>query len=206
MAGRPKKEIADYVSVHIPTLRSILAVMPPGDKETWLLKAIEDCSLGCVTEDTDPRVKACYLRSKTAMDERAVAKQKYYEKKKAEKAEMATTSETIPLPAEQPKIPDNAQVYGSEQNVHLTPNQYNDLVGLAAQWNLRIDNVNKTIESLSCKLKDGTQKSDDHFATLKSWINFRGERMKEKEENRPKTFSEIENERFVKRGKELGLL
>ena len=72
-------------------------------------------------------------------------------------------------------VPVNACAYGSEQNVYLTPDQYNELVAIASQYRLRLDDVNNVIEALSCKLKDGTRQSADHFATLKGWINYRGE-------------------------------
>ena len=199
MAGRKRKKVPAFVSIEVAEFNGIASVMTDEELGRWWRKGLSDWSSGCLRNDVDATIRAVYDDAKANMDHEYERKHANYEnsKTKTEQAEQAPTSYAPPV---------GAAVYGSEQNVYLTPGQYNELVALAAQWQMRLDDVNRAIESLSCKLKDGTQKSADHFATLKGWINYRGENAKKEEENRPKTFAELENERFVKRGKELGLL
>ena len=118
-----------------------------------------------------------------------------YEKQKSEKQEQAVKDVSL-----------GASVYGSEQNVYLTPDQYNSLVALAAQYQMRIDDVNNIIETLSCKLKDGTKQSADHFATLKSWLTYRAEKAEERANDpRQETFDEHNRRVYQQACRNLGL-
>ena len=60
-------------------------------------------------------------------------------------------------------------VYGTQANVFLTQDQFNELA-------VRIGNVNerdRIVNNLSNALADGSKKSANHFATLSSWIDYR---------------------------------
>lgn len=60
-------------------------------------------------------------------------------------------------------------VYGTQANVFLTQDQFNELA-------VRIGNVNerdRIVNSLSNALADGSKQSANHFATLCSWIDYR---------------------------------
>lgn len=75
------------------------------------------------------------------------------------------------------KIPSEL-IYGKFENVYLTQDNYNDLLSSIGNFN----ELKDMIENLSAKLEDGSVQSDNHFATLTSWIQYR----KKKEEDKPR--------------------
>lgn len=59
------------------------------------------------------------------------------------------------------------EYFGIMKNVQLSAPQYRTLVE-----NFGEDQVNNTIDDLSCKLADGTFESRNHYATLNYWLKF----------------------------------
>lgn len=72
-------------------------------------------------------------------------------------------------------------IYGSFENVYLSQDEYNDL----AQRFGSLNELNSAIENLSAKLEDGSQKSENHYATLAYWAQYRDH----KEDSQPKYVS-----------------
>lgn len=84
--------------------------------------------------------------------------------------EVPTTQET---PREDSNIPPLQQhskvgyeIYGSFKNVQLKPSEYRTL-----EMNHSKDALEEVIESLSCKLADGSVQSINHYATLTLWLS-----------------------------------
>lgn len=76
-----------------------------------------------------------------------------------------------PQATEMKKTPDQL-VWGQFENVFLTQKQHDDFC-------VHVGNVNEAkqiIDSLSCKLEDGTFNSSNHYATLMHWSNYRKEK------------------------------
>ena len=72
------------------------------------------------------------------------------------------------------KNPDQL-VWGQFENVFLTQKQHDDFC-------VHVGNVNEAkqiIDSLSCKLEDGSTNSSNHYATLMHWSNYRKEKAAE---------------------------
>lgn len=66
-------------------------------------------------------------------------------------------------------------VWGQFENVFLTQKQHDDFC-------VHVGNVNEAkqiIDSLSCKLEDGSFNSSNHYATLMHWSNYRKEKAAE---------------------------
>ena len=66
-------------------------------------------------------------------------------------------------------------VWGQFENVFLTQKQHDDFC-------VHVGNVNEAkqiIDSLSCKLEDGSVNSSNHYATLMNWSNYRKEKAAE---------------------------
>lgn len=79
-----------------------------------------------------------------------------------------------PQATEMKKTPDQL-VWGQFENVFLTQKQHDDFC-------VHVGNVNEAkqiIDSLSCKLEDGTFNSSNHYATLMHWSNYRKEKAAE---------------------------
>lgn len=79
-----------------------------------------------------------------------------------------------PQATEMKKKPDQL-VWGQFENVFLTQKQHDDFC-------VHVGNVNEAkqiIDSLSCKLEDGTFNSSNHYATLMHWSNYRKEKAAE---------------------------
>ena len=79
-----------------------------------------------------------------------------------------------PQATEMNKTPDQL-VWGQFENVFLTQKQHDDFC-------VHVGNVNEAkqiIDSLSCKLEDGTFNSSNHYATLMHWSNYRKEKAAE---------------------------
>lgn len=72
-------------------------------------------------------------------------------------------------------------IYGNFENVYLSQDEYNDL----AQRFGNLNELNSAIENLSAKLEDGSQKSENHYATLAYWAQYRNH----KEDSQPKYVS-----------------
>lgn len=75
---------------------------------------------------------------------------------------------------EMTKTPDQL-VWGQFENIFLTQKQHDDFC-------VHVGNVNEAkqiIDSLSCKLEDGSVNSSNHYATLMRWANYRKEKAAE---------------------------
>lgn len=64
----------------------------------------------------------------------------------------------------QPKV--GYEIYGIFKNVQLKPSEYRTL-----EMNHSKDALEEVIESLSCKLADGSVQSINHYATLTLWLS-----------------------------------
>ena len=195
--GKRERENPSFVSFEISVLgKKEDSVEDDAEFGRWWRKAINDLLKGCSRSDVDPIIREAFDWAKEHMLADRDRKRKYADKKKAEKQEGQKES-TAPV---------GAAVYGSEQNVYLTANQYNELVAIASQYRLRLEDVNNVIEALSCKLKDGTRQSADHFATLKSWLTYRAEKAEERANDpRQETFDEHNRRVYQQACRNLGL-
>lgn len=79
-----------------------------------------------------------------------------------------------PQATEMKKTPDQL-VWGQFENVFLTQKQHDDFCVHVGN----VNEANKIIDSLSCKLEDGTFNSSNHYATLMHWSNYRKEKAAE---------------------------
>ena len=80
----------------------------------------------------------------------------------------------MPRSNNETKTPDQL-VWGQFENVLLTQKQHDDFC-------VHVGNVNEAkqiIDSLSCKLEDGSFNSSNHYATLMHWSNYRKEKAAE---------------------------
>ena len=140
-------------------------------------------SIGCVLDDTDPRIRAIYTEAFDRMEYEYKRKKEWEERKNKENAETEKIDEPKPLPRQvrssnETKTPDQL-VWGQFENVLLTQKQHDDFC-------VHVGNVNEAkqiIDSLSCKLADGSFSTSNHYATLVHWANYR----KEKEAEAAKT-------------------
>lgn len=105
-----------------------------------------------------------------------------------------------PQVTEMKKTPDQL-VWGQFENVFLTQKQHDDFC-------VHVGNVNeakKIIDSLSCKIADGTKTSINHYATLISWADWQKKKDSEKEQGR-ETYAEREGRRQIEQLRKCGLL
>ena len=136
-------------------------------------------SIGCVLDDTDPRIRAIYTEAFDRMEYEYKRKKEWEERKNKENAETGKIDEPKPLPRQarsnnETKAPDQL-VWGQFENVFLTQKQHDDFC-------VHVGNVNEAkqiIDSLSCKLEDGSSNSSNHYATLMHWSNYRKEKAAE---------------------------
>ena len=95
--------------------------------------------------------------------------------KGAKETDPATTNQAQPVAQKaEVKNPDQL-VWGQFENVFLTQKQHDDFC-------VHVGNVNEAkqiIDSLSCKLEDGSTNSSNHYATLMHWSNYRKEKAAE---------------------------
>ena len=95
--------------------------------------------------------------------------------KGAKETDPATTNQAQPVAQKaEVKNPDQL-VWGQFENVFLTQEQHDDFC-------VHVGNVNEAkqiIDSLSCKLEDGSTNSSNHYATLMHWSNYRKEKAAE---------------------------
>lgn len=99
-----------------------------------------------------------------------------------------------PQATEMKKTPDQL-VWGKFENVFLTQKQHDDFC-------VHVGNVNEAkqiIDSLSCKLEDGSFNSSKHYATLIHWSNYRKEKAAEAAEM-AKVNADARAEAYSKRG------
>ena len=201
--GRRRRTIPGYVSIEIASFRSIAASFK-NDAEfgRWVKKAFDDMSIGCVLDDTDPRIRAIYTEAFDRMEYEYKRKKEWEERKNKENAETEKIDEPKPLPRSnnETKAP-NQLVWGQFENVFLTQKQHDDFC-------VHVGNVNeakKIIDSLSCKLADGTKTSNNHFATLISWADWQKKNDAEKKQGN-ETYAEREGRRQIEQLRNCGLL
>ena len=133
-------------------------------------------SIGCVLDDTDPRIRAIYTEAFDRMEYEYKRKKEWEERKNKEISETEKIDEPKPFPRSnnETKTPDQL-VWGQFENVFLTQKQHDDFC-------VHVGNVNEAkqiIDSLSCKLEDGSSNSSNHYATLMHWSNYRKEKAAE---------------------------
>lgn len=201
--GRRRRTIPGYVSIEIASFRSIAASFK-NDAEfgRWVKKAFDDMSIGCVLDDTDPRIRAIYTEAFDRMEYEYKRKKEWEERKNKENAETGKIDEPKPLTRSnnETKTPDQL-VWGQFENVFLTQKQHDDFC-------VHVGNVNeakKIIDSLSCKLADGTKTSNNHYATLVSWADWQKKNDAEKERGK-ETFAERDGRRQIEQLRKCGLL
>lgn len=201
--GRRRRTIPGYVSIEIASFRSIAASFK-NDAEfgRWVKKAFDDMSIGCVLDDTDPRIRAIYTEAFDRMEYEYKRKKEWEERKNKENAETEKIDEPKPLPRSnnETKTPDQL-VWGQFENVFLTQKQHDDFC-------VHVGNVNeakKIIDSLSCKIADGTKTSINHYATLISWADWQKKKDSEKEQGR-ETYAERDGRRQIEQLRKCGLL
>ena len=193
--GRRRRTIPGYVSIEIASFRSIAASFK-NDAEfgRWVKKAFDDMSIGCVLDDTDPRIRAIYTEAFDRMEYEYKRKKEWEERKNKENAETEKIDEPKPLSRQvrssnEAKTPGQL-VWGPFENVLLTQKQHDDFC-------VHVGNVNeakKIIDSLSCKIADGTKTSNNHYATLISWADWQKKNDAEKKQG-TETFAEREGRR-----------
>lgn len=198
--GRRRRTIPGYVSIEIASFRSIAASFKD-DAEfgRWVKKAFDDMSIGCVLDDTDPRIRAIYIEAFDRMEYEYKRKKEWEDRKNKENAEIEKNDETKLLPRQvrpnkETKAPDQL-VWGQFENVFLTQKQHDDFCVLVGN----VNEAKKIIDSLSCKLEDGSINSSNHYATLTHWANYRKEKAAEAAEM-AKVNADARAEAFSRRG------
>ena len=93
--AKKRKKIPDFFSFEIGEVRGIAASMKD-DKVwgQWSRKALDDLSIGCILDDTDPRVRKMYEESKAIMEENYNRKKEWYENKKASRNQLTADGDT----------------------------------------------------------------------------------------------------------------
>lgn len=213
--GRRRRTIPGYVSIEIASFRSIAASFK-NDAEfgRWVKKAFDDMSIGCVLDDTDPRIRAIYTEAFDRMEYEYKRKKEWEERKNKENAETEKIDEPKPLPRQarsnnETKAPGQL-VWGQFENVFLTQEQFNELAR-------NVGNLNKArelVENLSAGLADGSKESKNHFATLTHWANYRKSKAEEDENSGTRYESVTEHnrrvsekaDREIRQMKEMGLI
>lgn len=95
--------------------------------------------------------------------------------KGSKETDPATTNQAQPVAQKAAvKNPDQL-VWGQFENVFLTQEQHDDFCVHVGN----VNEANKIIDSLSCKLEDGSFNSSNHYATLMHWSNYRKEKAAE---------------------------
>ena len=178
--GRRRRTIPGYVSIEIASFRSIAASFKnDADFGRWVKKAFDDMSIGCVLDDTDPRIRAIYTEAFDRMEYEYKRKKEWEERKNKENADTEKIDEPKPLSRQvrsnnETKTPGQL-VWGQFENVFLTQEQFNELAR-------NVGNLNKArelVENLSAGLADGSKESKNHYATLMHWSNYRKEKAAE---------------------------
>lgn len=113
----------------------------------------------------------------------------------------ATTNQAQPVAQKAAVKKPDQLVWGQFENVFLTQKQHDDFCVHVGN----VNEANKIIDSLSCKLADGTKTSNNHYATLVSWADWQKKNDAEKERGK-ETFSEREGRRQIEQLRNCGLL
>lgn len=156
-------------------------------------------SIGCVLDDTDPRIRAIYTEAFDRMEYEYKRKKEWEERKNKENADTEKIDEPKPLSRQvrsnnETKTPGQL-VWGQFENVFLTQEQFNELAR-------NVGNLNKArelVENLSAGLADGSKESKNHYATLMHWSNYRKEKAAEAAEM-AKVNADARAEAFSRRG------
>lgn len=91
----------------------------------------------------------------------------------------ATTNQAQPTAKKAAVKKTDQLVWGQFENVFMTQKQHDDFCVHVGN----VNEANKIIDSLSCKLEDGSFNSSNHYATLLHWANYRNEKAAEAAEN-----------------------
>lgn len=175
MRGRKRKTIPSFISFEVCQMGQIAASMDDVTLGGWVRQAISDLAFGCVRPDVDPRVKAAYDDAKGRMDSE-------YERRKSSASQPKASAQAQPQKA--PTLAPDMLTWGCFENIHMTQRQHDDLAVEIGNLN----DLNKLIDNLSCKVADGSISSANHAATLKSWIDYRKKKAEEKEAEKPLPF------------------
>jgi hypothetical protein len=141
----------------------------------WFRTALADLSSGCVRENVDPFVREIYDHAFNGMKAKQENQANQYQRRKESNgaANLQTMPEKHP---ESDRTATNGQlVWGQFENVFLTQKQHDDFCVHVGN----VNEANKIIDSLSCKLEDGSFNSSNHYATLMHWSNYRKEKAAE---------------------------
>lgn len=71
-------------------------------------------------------------------------------------------------PAREDEGFDPYETYGCIENVKMSPEQYRHLIEEFGE-----QAVNEVVDDFSCKLADGNAGSNNHYATIRSWLSYR---------------------------------
>lgn len=166
--GRRRRTIPGYVSIEIASFRSIAASFK-NDAEfgRWVKKAFDDMSIGCILDDTDPRIRAIYTDAVERMEYEYKRKKEWEERKNKENEKK--TENPVERPTKSDSKGPGDLVYGSCENVFLTQDEFNKIA--MDVGNLK--EANSLVEDLSLNLADGKIESSNHFATLQKWAKWR---------------------------------
>lgn len=113
----------------------------------------------------------------------------------------ATTNQAQPAAQKAAVKKPDQLVWGQFENVFLTQKQHDDFCVHVGN----VNEANKIIDSLSCKLADGTKTSNNHYATLVSWADWQKKNDAEKERGK-ETYAEREGRRQIEQLRKCGLL
>lgn len=195
--ARPTNKNANFVSVNVFRLRQIASSMSNEELGSWVRKALDDMSIGCIGENVDPVVKVAYDDALSAMVKEQERKRAAYE---AKKNNAQSASSTALAPVNGSKRNDQL-VWGRFENVFLSNDEYNTLLQDFGNINF----LKETIEAFSASLADGQTQSNNHFATLTRWIAAR-KRWNEEREQGKETFAEREGRRHHELLKNFGMI
>lgn len=194
--GRRRQTRPNYFSFEIGPMNE-QAALRGNDAELgkWFRTALADLSSGCVRENVDPFVREIYDHAFNGMKAKQENQANQYKRRKESNgaANLQTMPEKHP---ESDRTATNDQlVWGQFENVFLTQKQHDDFC-------VHVGNVNEAkqiIDSLSCKLADGSFNSSNHYATLMHWSNYRKEKAAEAVEI-AKANADARAEAYSKRG------
>lgn len=122
-----------------------------------------------------------------------------------EKTESQPQNQQPPKPPTQKEPKPEQNVYGRFENVFLTQEEYSELARMIGN----VNELNNLIDSFGASLEDGSKTSNNHFATLSKWAQYRKDKDKEKEERQNannETFAEREGKRCRKILEQFGMI
>lgn len=126
------------------------------------------------------------------------------------KPEPKPQNQQPPKPTTQKEPKQGQNVYGRFENVFLTQDEYSELARMIGN----INELNNLIDSFGANLEDGSKTSNNHFATLIKWIDYRKSKAKEDEISGTRYESVTEHnrrvsekaDREIRQMKEMGLI